>query len=141
MPSLLGTHPPGLIEAVLDDVRVGLTIVDKSGNVVLANRAARRFFGEEHNPVGVSFTAFRRAYRVQDSQGRDIPTAKCALTRALAGEPVEPQDLRVIHPDGRSKWAHTGAHEFSVLGQTGVLLLICDETEQVEQGPIGVAAV
>jgi hypothetical protein len=48
-------------------VRVGLTIVDKSGNVVLANRAARRFFGEEHNPVGVSFrlsaglTGFRTA--------------------------------------------------------------------------------
>ena len=132
MPTLLSAHPAGLLEAVLDDVGVALGIIDKSGKVVLANKAMARIFGEENEIRGVAFTEWRRAFRFQDSEGRDIPTDDCALTRLLAGEPVLPQDLRVILPDGRSKWLHAAGHRFSVLGLTGVLVVICDETEQVD---------
>jgi signal transduction histidine kinase len=132
MPTLLSAHPPGLVEAVLDAVGVALAIVDKAGTVVLANQAAHRIFGEEADIRGVTFFEWGRSYRFQDSEGRDIPTQQCALTRLLAGEAVEPQDLRMILPDGRSKWLHAAGHIFSVLGLTGVLVVICDETEQVE---------
>jgi signal transduction histidine kinase len=131
MPTLLGTQPPGLIEAVLDDVGVALAIVDKTGKVVLANRAAHRIF-DDTDIVGADFAEWRRSYRFQDSQGRNMPTETCPLTRMLAGEPVEPQDVHVIFPDGRSKWVHSAGHKFSVFGLTGVLVVICDETEQVE---------
>jgi len=132
MPALLGAHPPGLIEAILDDVGVALMIVNNEGRVVLANRAALRILGEKEVGDGLTFAEWRRTYRIQDTQGRDIPVEECALTRLLAGEAVEPQDLRIILPDGRSKWLHAAGHRFSVLGLSGVLIVICDETEQVD---------
>jgi two-component system cell cycle sensor histidine kinase/response regulator CckA len=132
MPSLFSTHPPGLIAAVLDEVGVALAVVDKDGHIVSANRAAHRMLGEEVQIAGTHFADVRRAYRFQDAEGRDIPIETCMLTRLLAGEAVEPQDLHVILPDGRSEWLHGAGHKFSVAGLTGVLMVITDETEQVE---------
>jgi signal transduction histidine kinase len=99
---------------------------------VLANQAALRILGEKEFREGLTFAEWRRSYRIQDPEGRDIPVEECALTRLLAGEPVEAQDLRVILPDGRCKWLHAAGHRFSVLGLSGVLVVICDETEQVD---------
>lgn len=132
MPSLLGTRPPGLIEAVLDQVGVALAIIDKQGHVVLANHAAHRILDEAMPLDGKHFAEVRRKYRFQDSEGHDIPFESCMMSRLLAGEAVEPQDVRVIFPDGRTKWLHGAGHQFSVLGLTGVLVVITDETEQVE---------
>ena len=132
MPTLLSTHPPGVIEAVLDDVGIALLIVDNIGRVVLANRAALRMFGEDELVRGSSFTEWRRTFRIQDGQGRDIPLEECALMRLLAGQAMEPQDLHVILPDGRGKWLHVAGYQFSVMGLTGVLIAISDETEQEE---------
>jgi signal transduction histidine kinase len=132
MPTLLSTHPPGLIEAVLDDVGIALAIVDNTGRLVLANQAAHRIFGEEDQLPGIPFNEWRRTFRFQDTQGRDIPIEKCAITRLLGGQPVKPQDLRVILPDGRRKWLHAAGHRFDVLGLSGVLIVIDDETEEVE---------
>jgi signal transduction histidine kinase len=52
--------------------------------------------------------------------------------RALAGEEVRPQDIRATLPDGSTKWLHVAAHRFSVLGLSGVFVMIADETEEVE---------
>jgi signal transduction histidine kinase len=116
----------------LDDVGIALVIVDNIGRVVLANRAALRIFGEDNLVLGTSFTEWRRSFRLQDSQGRDIPMEECVLMRLLAGQPMEPQDLRVILPDGRRKWLHVSGYQFSVMSLTGVLFAIADETEQIE---------
>jgi signal transduction histidine kinase len=45
---------------------------------------------------------------------------------------MKPQDLHVILPDGRRKWLHASGYQFSVMGITGVLVAISDETEAVE---------
>ena len=132
MPTLLSAYPPGVIEAALDDVGVALAIVDNIGRVVLANRAALRMFGEEDLVPGIFFSEWRRSFRFLDSQGRDIPLEKCGLLRLLAGQPIEPQDLHVILPDGRRKWLHASGYQFSVMGLAGVLIVVADETEQVE---------
>jgi signal transduction histidine kinase len=132
MPTLLSAHPSGLIEAVLDDVGVALAIVDSAGRVVVANRSAMRIFGDENPMQGIHFAEWRRSYRFLDNQGRDIPTEQSALARLLAGQPQEAQDLHVILPDGRSKWLHAAGYRFSVMGLTGILIVIADETEQVE---------
>jgi signal transduction histidine kinase len=93
---------------------------------------ALRTFGEDDLLPGGSFTEWRRSFRVQDSEGRDIPVEECALMRLLAGQPMEPQDLHVILPDGRRKWLHVSGYQFSVVGLSGILVAISDETEQVE---------
>jgi signal transduction histidine kinase len=116
----------------LDDVGIALAIVDNTGRLVLANQAAHRMFGEDDLVSGMPFAELRRSFRFQDCQGRDIPIENCAITRLLAGQPVEPQDLRVTLPDGRRKWLHAAGHRFGVLGLTGILIVIDDETEQVE---------
>ena len=132
MRKLLSSFPSDVIEDALDDVGIALAIVDNIGRVVLANRSALRIFGEENPEPGIPFTEWRRSFRFQDSQGRDIPTEECGLMRLLAGQPIEPQDLHVILPDGRRKWLHASGYQFSVMGLTGVLVVVADETEQVE---------
>jgi two-component system, cell cycle sensor histidine kinase and response regulator CckA len=132
MPSLLGLHPPDLLQAVLDRVGVALAIVDKDGRFVFTNKAALSMFGVQGELNGVSLVEWRQNYRFQDSQGRDIPPENAPLMRALAGQPVGPQYFLVTLPDGRRKWFHAAGHPFSVLGLTGIFIVTTDETEEVE---------
>jgi two-component system, cell cycle sensor histidine kinase and response regulator CckA len=131
MPSLLGLQPPTLLQTVLDDVGVALAVIGKDGRFTLTNQAALDMFGIE-DLSGVSFQEWRNGYRFQDSQGRDIPADEAPLLRALGGEKIGPQDVRITRPDGRHKWLHGSSHPFSVLGLTGVLVVVTDETEAVE---------
>src|SRR5260370_14982960 len=132
MPSLLGLQPPALLQTVLDSVGVALAVVDKEGRFVFTNHAALDMLGEHGDLSGVSLLEWRRSYKFQDSEGRDIPAEEAPILRALRGEQVEPQDVRITFPDGRRKWLHAAGHQFSVLGLTGVFVVITDETEEVE---------
>jgi two-component system, cell cycle sensor histidine kinase and response regulator CckA len=132
MPSLLGLQPPALLKTVLDGVGVALAVIDKDGKFAFTNHAAQEMFGDCSDLIGVSLTEWRRDYKFQDSQGRDIPPEEAPILRALAGEPLLPQFVRMIMPDGRSKWLHAAGHQFSVMGLTGVFVVITDETEQFE---------
>jgi two-component system, cell cycle sensor histidine kinase and response regulator CckA len=132
MPSLLGLQPPTLLQTVLDSVGVALAVIDKEGRFVFTNQAARDMLGQSADPNGMSVLEWRRSCRFHDYQGREIPAEEAPILRALAGEHVEPQYVRITLPDGRRKWLHAASHQFSVLGLTGVLVVITDETEQVE---------
>jgi two-component system, cell cycle sensor histidine kinase and response regulator CckA len=132
MPSLLGLQPPALLQAVLDSVGAALAVVDKDGRFVFTNKAMLSMFEAQGDLSGVSLLEWRRNYRFQDSQGRDIPPEDAPIMRALAGQPVEPQYFRVTLPDGRRKWFHAAGHQFSVLGLAGVFVVATDETEDVE---------
>ena len=105
MPSLLGLRPPTLLPTVLDQVGVALAVVDKDGRFTFTNQAALDMLGHE-DLSGVSVQEWRRSYKFQDSEGRDIPADKAPIWRALRGERVEPQDVRITLPDGRRKWLH-----------------------------------
>jgi PAS domain S-box-containing protein len=132
MASLLGLQPPTLLQIVLDQVGVALAIIDKDGEFVFTNQAARDMLGHSENLNGTSLLEWRRSCKFQDFQGRDLSTDEAPLLRALAGERVEPQYVRVTFPDGRRKWLHSAAHYFSVMGLAGVLAIVTDETEEVE---------
>jgi two-component system, cell cycle sensor histidine kinase and response regulator CckA len=132
MPSLLGLQPPTLLQTILDSVGVALAVIDKAGRFVFTNQAARDMLGHSADPNGMSVLEWRRSCRFQDYQGREIPAEEAPILRALSGEYVEPQDVRITLPDGRRKWLHAASHQFSVLGLSGVLVVITDETEQVE---------
>ncbi len=132
MPSLLGLQPQTLLQSVLDSVGVALAVIDRDGKFVFTNQAALKMFGTTEKLDGVSLLEWRRDYTFQDSQGRTIPPEQAPILRLLAGEEVPPQEVGMTFKDGRTKWLHAAGHPFSVLGLSGVFIIIADETEQVE---------
>jgi signal transduction histidine kinase len=52
--------------------------------------------------------------------------------RALRGERVESEEVRVKFPEGDVKWLCTSAYPFSTMGLAGVLALTVDQTAEVE---------
>jgi PAS domain S-box-containing protein len=129
MASVLGLRPQSLIQAVLDDVGVAIAVVDNKQRFVFTNQAAREMFGAADN---LSVAEWRRHYKMHDRQGRRILAGHSPVAKALAGEEVQPHEVRITRPDGNIKWLHVATHPFSVMGLTGVLIFIADETEQVE---------
>ncbi len=129
MPSSLALQPEAMLKSALDSVGVALTVIDSEHRFVYTNQAAVKMFGVTEN---LTFAEWRPNYKFQDSQGREIPVGQAPVLRALAGEEVRPHDVRVTLPDGRVKWLHVAAHRFAVLGLTGVLVIVTDETEEVE---------
>lgn len=129
MMSFLGLQPQSLLQTVLDHVGVALAVIDRERRFVFTNQAAFDMFGAAEN---LPIAEWRRHYKFHDSQGREIPEGQAPIMRAFAGEEVEPHDVRMTHPDGRFKWLHIAGHSFSVLGLTGVFLIVADETEQIE---------
>src|SRR5262249_3545643 len=123
---------PSLLQSVLDGVGVALVVIDRERRFVFANQSAHTMLAIPQDMHGLSVADWRRNYKVQDTQGREIPIEHAPITRALAGEPVEPQDVRLTLPDGRVKWIHAASLPFSVLGLDGVFVILTDETEQVE---------
>jgi two-component system, cell cycle sensor histidine kinase and response regulator CckA len=131
MSSLLTLDPQEVLKSVLDNVGVAVAVIDHQGRIVYTNQAACKMFGATA-AADLPFGEWRRDYKFQDSQGREIPTEQAPLARALAGEEVKPHYVRVTLPDGRVKWLHGASHPFTVLGLTGVLIVATDETEQAE---------
>ena len=131
MSSLLTLDPQEVLKSVLDNVGVAVAVIDHQGRIVYTNQAVCKMFGAAAT-ADLPFGEWRRDYKFQDSQGREIPTEQAPLARALAGEEVKPHYVRVTLPDGRVKWLHGASHRFTVLGLTGVLVVATDETEQAE---------
>jgi signal transduction histidine kinase len=129
MPSFLGLQPQTLLQSVLDNVGVAVAVIDRERKFVFTNRAALDLFGAAEN---LSVADWRRHYKFHDIQGREIPAGQAPIVRAFAGEQVEPHDVGMTLPDGRIKWLHVAGLPFSVLGLNGVLLIVTDETEQIE---------
>jgi signal transduction histidine kinase len=123
-----GLQPQNLLQSVLDSVGVGLAVLDREHKFVFTNQAALDIFGATEN---LSLDEWGRDYKFEDSLGREIPRSQSPVLRAFYGEQVEPYDVRVTLPDDRIKWLHVAAHSFSVLGLTGMFVIVADETEQV----------
>jgi two-component system, cell cycle sensor histidine kinase and response regulator CckA len=121
--------PQEVLKSVLDNVGVAIAVIDHRGRFVYSNQAAHNLFGAT---ADLTFAEWHHDYKFQDSHGREIPIEKAPLLRALAGEEVKPHYVRVTLPDGRVKWLHAAGHRFAVLGLSGVLVVVTDETEQAE---------
>jgi len=132
MSSIPELPPDQFLHAVLDSVGVALVVVDSQGKFVFTNQAALRMFGWTENLGGISVDQWRRDYVFRDSQGQPISADQAPILRALGGGQIQPQELDVTLPDGRRKWLHAAGHRFSVFGMAGVLVVITDETEQIE---------
>jgi signal transduction histidine kinase len=132
MASLLALEPPTILQSVLDEAGVGLAIINRDGKLALTNQALLNIFGMAQNPSGMSVVDWRSGYKFENEQGLEVPVEESLIVRALAGEATYPQNFRVTLPDGSVKWLHGAGHHFSILGLEGVLVIVTDETEEVE---------
>jgi PAS domain S-box-containing protein len=83
------------LEAVVQQIPIGLTIIDVNGEVVLVNDEARRLLGDELGPGAQVGDARWETRRLDDKpyQVSDLPA-----TRALRGETVSGERLKVVDP-------------------------------------------
>lgn len=129
---VFGIHPPELLQQVFENIGAGVAVIDAQQKVVFANRTALKLFAVSELDRGRSFQELRQNYRFENSAGQEIGLADSVVMRALNGEFVESQELRVSLPDGSVKWINVGAYPFSVAGLAGVLAIVLDETNEVQ---------
>lgn len=128
---LFGIHPPELLQQVFENIGAAVAVIDQGQRIVFANRTALKLFGVAEPYGGRTFQEWRQRYRVENSLGQEVDLADSPIMRALNGERVESQELRVRLPDGSTRWITLGAYPFSVAGLEGVFTIILDETSEV----------
>src|SRR6516165_3920295 len=129
---VFGLQPPGLMETIFEDIGVALFVVDHEETVVFANRTALELFDAVSGAERERFRDLRGKFRYEDYLGNEIPLAESVVIRALKGEPVEAQEVRLKKTNGKAKWLMQWAYRFSYMGLEGVVVLVADETTEVE---------
>jgi two-component system, cell cycle sensor histidine kinase and response regulator CckA len=129
---MFGLHPPGLLETIFEDIGVALFVVDREERVVFANRTALQLFDATSAAEGAQFRDLRSKFRLEDSSGNEIPFAESIVVRALNKEAVEPHEVHLKKPNGEKRWLMVGAYRFSNMGLEGVVVLVVDDTTEVE---------
>jgi two-component system cell cycle sensor histidine kinase/response regulator CckA len=132
--STFGMRPANLLETIFDQVLVAVMVVDSEHRVVYANDLALQMFGIARSVLEnlTRVEDLSREFHFFDSTGAELPFEHLAFLRALAGETIQPHNLKVGLPDGAFKWLHVTTHQFSVMGMSGVLMVATDETREVE---------
>src|SRR5215470_5849063 len=130
---VFGLQPSGLLQTIFEEIGVAVAVIDREGNLAFANQTALNLTGiAKHEKAPVSFEEWRRNYRFEDAAGQEVSLENSAVIRALNGEHVASEEVRIKFPDGTMKWLLTWAYPFSVVGLAGVLVTVVDETTEVE---------
>jgi two-component system, cell cycle sensor histidine kinase and response regulator CckA len=129
---VFGIQPAGLLQRVFDNIGAGVAVIDSQQHVVFANRTALKLFGVTEAGHRRHLQEWKQKYRFEDPLGHEVLFDDSPVMRALRGEHVESQELRLSLPDGSTKWVNVGAYPFSVVGLAGVLTIILDETSEVQ---------
>jgi two-component system, cell cycle sensor histidine kinase and response regulator CckA len=129
---LFGFQPAGLLDKIFEEVGVALVVIGHDEKLVFANKTASAMFQPTVSEQPISFQEWRRSYSFENSMGQNISVQDSAVMRALKGEHVESEEVRARFPDGSDKWLLIWAYPFSVMGLSGVLALIIDETVDLE---------
>jgi two-component system, cell cycle sensor histidine kinase and response regulator CckA len=129
---VFGLQPPGLLQTILEDIGVALFVVDRNERVVFANRTALQLFDATSGEQGGRFRDLRGKFRVEDSSGNEIPLSESMVIRALKNEAVGSEEIRLKKPNGETRWLMEGVYRFCSMGLEGVVVLLVDETAEVE---------
>jgi hypothetical protein len=132
MMPVFGIQPAELLQQIFENIGAAVAVVDAQQRVVFANTTGLQLFGMKASDIGRSFQELRQMYRLENSLGQEIGFDDSAVIRALNGERVESEELRVYLPDGTTKWINVGAYPFSVAGLQGVLAIAMDQTSEVQ---------
>src|SRR5436190_7991892 len=128
---LFGLQPADLFQTIFEGIGVAVAIVDRQEKLVFANRTALALLGED-GKMPATFQEWRRKYRFENSLGDEVPLEQSAVMRAMRAQHVESEEVRVRLADGSMKWLLSWAYPFSVMGMSGVVALVVDETTEVE---------
>lgn len=129
---LFGIQPPALLQTIFEDIGVSVLVVDGEDRLVFANHTALQLFDSTSAVEGTRFQDVRGKFRFEDSSGNEIPLSESVVSRAQRSEPVHPQQIRLIKPNGEMKWLNVGAYRFCTMGLGGVVVFATDETAEVE---------
>lgn len=87
-----------LLEAILESMAEAVVVVvDRDGRVSMANQAARRAMG--HDPRGRTLAEMRTLYDLRTPEGDPLPPEAWPLSRALAGETFQQQEVLARRAD------------------------------------------
>lgn len=116
--------------AVLDQLREGIIVTDRSGAIRYVNEAARAMHGVAE--LDVEPENYSERYHLFTLKGESHPFEELPLARAVRGETVEDAPWIIRRPDGSE--VHAVGNAKPLLGpkgeQVGAVLTIRDETER-----------
>ena len=111
-------HAEARLRAVFDALTDPILVADQVGTIVEANFAARQYLsGADLPTTSASLDAYLHSSRMFERSGRQVPDEERPIVRALAGEVVRSQEVRIEHSNGESIWALVNSAP--ILTQTG----------------------
>jgi signal transduction histidine kinase len=128
---LLGLQPAGLLQTIFEDIEVAVAVIDRDERIVFANKTAFDLFGTKVDD-SIPFRNWRKNFRLEDANGHEVPLEKSAVMRAMRGERVASEKVRLKLPNGDAKWILAWAYQFHAMGLEGVMVLVVDETAEVD---------
>jgi len=129
---IFGLQPAGLLQTIFEDIGIAVAIIDKDDRLVFANRTALELFGAPDDGGTGTFQDWRKNFRFENADGQEIPIEDSAVRRAMRGEHLQSEEVRVKLPNGNFKWALTWAYQFCSMGMRGVIAVIVDQTGEME---------
>jgi PAS domain S-box-containing protein len=94
----------GLTERILEVSPVGLVVVERSGEISIANRRAEEILGLGRDEI-TSRTYTQPEWRITDDDGSPIPEEEHPVTRVFeTGEPVFGFEHWIERDDGTRRW-------------------------------------
>jgi two-component system phosphate regulon sensor histidine kinase PhoR len=108
------------LEAVVDQMPIGLLVVDRDLRRLRTNRRARDLLGDERDPIGV----------VRDGSGEVVSVEERPATRALRGETLTAERYEVMNGSERLVLEVSAVPIQSERGITGAVVTLDDVTEQ-----------
>jgi PAS domain S-box-containing protein len=128
---------PELPVDVLEELPDAVIVCDTTGAVVMMNRKAREGLGgstHRRGPDEIPAEHWSEYYGVYPRDGsKAVPTEALPLVRALGGEEVRDEDLRIRDQDGRMRIANiSGSPLHDSDGQlTGAVIVMHDITDRI----------
>ena len=96
-----------LLEAVIDQSPIPMSIVSSDGTLERFNEACRRQLGVEDEPEirpGVNFYEVNHTWTAYTADGEPIPEHDLPVVKALRGEPTLDGELRIVTKTGAERW-------------------------------------
>jgi two-component system, cell cycle sensor histidine kinase and response regulator CckA len=112
------------LQQVLDALRVGVSVVDKEGHVVVANSSDKQLWGR---PESVQDLALQKAWWADT--GEPVRPDEWGAARAIRGEFSADEEVTIETPDGAHKTIRSSAAP--IMDETGEIVGAVNVTEDV----------
>lgn len=123
------------LEVILQNISDGVFICDKEGNSILANNVVKKDHRMDHSNYIKNISVFHKFY---DMSGKEIPYERIHIKRALNGEKIKNERMKIVTLNGVAKIVEYNAvPTYDKNGNiTGGAVLFTDITELNNQEKI-----